>query len=101
VGGIDFSGSHNPYQISGWVYNGGGGIPGVTITVGSLQLTTDANGLFDLYVTPGTYTFTASKPGYTFNPSPQSVTITNAGKGISFFATPTGPQARSGARKRR
>jgi succinate-acetate transporter protein len=58
-------------SVSGRITAGGSGLSGVTVTLGSLTTTTDANGNYSFSNVPdGTYTVTPSLTGYTFNPVP-------------------------------
>ncbi|MFM1770158.1 MAG: hypothetical protein RJA22_2687 [Verrucomicrobiota bacterium] len=90
--GIDFVASPRTYQISGRVTEGGFPVAGVRVGDGVRSALTDTNG--DFVVTGfgnGTYTFTATKTGGTFNPSGWSnpITIQDGNVTGRNFAAPT------------
>jgi len=89
------------YSLGGRVVSGGGGVPGVTLSIagaaGTVNVVTDANGSYTAPATvlPGTYTVSivtnplACGGKFTCAPLSQSVTITNAdATNVSFLATP-------------
>jgi hypothetical protein len=88
------------YNLGGRVVTGGGGVPGVTLSIagaaGTVNVVTDANGSYTAPTTvlPGTYTVSIANPlacggKFTCAPLSQSVTISTAdATNISFLATP-------------
>ena len=94
VTGINFTATPL-FSISGKVTvgtAGGTGLAGVTISAGTTALTTTtaSNGSYTIVNVPASttpYTLTATKSGYLFSPSTQSVTVSTTNlTGISFIA---------------
>lgn len=79
----------NSYSISGTVTLSGSGLIGVNVTDGTRSATTDSSGNYTISgVSNGTFNLTASKAGFTFTPSPLSVTVASANQtGRNFTAT--------------
>jgi len=82
------------YGIAGTVKSGGVGVSGVTITLVNsagvaTTTTTDANGVYSAVgLAAGTYTVSASKTDYAFNPLNQKATVMCDMKtGVAFIAT--------------
>ena len=102
VTGENFSITQNPpqtYSITGTISPAASG-SGATVTLsGSASATTTANssGVFTFSgLSNGSYVITANKSGYTFSPSSQDATITNASvTGENFTATQNPPQTYS------
>jgi subtilisin family serine protease len=84
------------YTISGRVANSSNAsIAGVTLTMtgaagASVQTNTSGNYSFT-NVAAGTYTITPSRPGYTFSPASQTLSVTNANLVSNFTAVPLIP----------
>jgi hypothetical protein len=86
--GVDFVATRGTYSISGVVTAGGSGLAGVTISAGSANTTTGADGSYTISgLDAGRYTVTAGKQGYTMNPTQQTVTVGPSRKGVDFAAT--------------
>jgi hypothetical protein len=88
VTGVAFTSTGQTYSISGTITGGSG----ATVTLsGAATATTTANGSGAFSFTGlanGAYTITPGKAGYTFSPSSQPVTVSNANvSGVSFAAT--------------
>ncbi len=80
------------YSISGSVTTSTGtGIPGVTVSNGTVSATTSSTGAYTLSgLANGTYTLTPSLSGYTFSPISSSVTVSSANQtGVNFTGTAT------------
>lgn len=79
------------YTISGTI----SGVGGATVTLSgpsSASTSASANGTYSFSgLASGTYTVTPTLSGYTFTPTSQMVTITNANGTANFTATPTPP----------
>ncbi len=78
-----------PYTVSGTVTKStGGGLPGVTLTLGGYFAVTDSSGNYTITgVQDGDYTLTPSLTGWTFNPTSQSVTVSGGNvNGKNFIA---------------
>jgi hypothetical protein len=66
--------------ITGTVTENGAGIADVTVTSGTVSVTTDSRGNFVFTnVIDGSYDLVPSKLGYTFSPASRSVTVSGAG----------------------
>lgn len=91
--------SSNTYKISGVVSGAGGAGATMSITgTESLATTTDASGNYVVDGLPnGTYTVVPSRPGVSFAPSSQQVTINETSQtAVNFTATVINPQTISG-----
>jgi len=81
--------------LSGRVALNGVGLFDVTVAVtgsGSASLTTDQGGGYSFTgIVHGGYTFTPSKPGYSFNPVSQAVTVTNGSVTVPEFTANATP----------
>ena len=90
------------YSISGTISGSGGNGATVTLTGASTAtVTADASGNYSFTgLANGSYTVTPSKPGFTFTPASQGVTVNNANvTGVNFSTvSPTASPARSAAR---
>ena len=80
--------------INGGFVSGNVGIAGATITAtgssGPYTTTADGSGNYSLGLANGTWTITPSLMGYTFAPSSQNVTVSNANiTGVNFTPTST------------
>jgi len=75
---INFTATETLYRISGTVYDfAGATVANAVVTDGTRTERTASNGTYTLYRVPaGSYTLTASKPGYVFGTA--SATVTNA-----------------------
>ncbi len=75
--------------------SGSAGVASATVAIAqgaaNASTTASGSGAFSFAnVPPGSYVLTPSLPGYTFSPSTQSVTVTNANvSGVNFAATAT------------
>lgn len=75
------------YTLSGKVTLYGAGLVGVLVAGGGQSALTATDGTYTLsQLVAGTYTFTASKTGYTLS-APQSVTVSANRTGVNFTAT--------------
>jgi len=88
VTGVNFTAAVLTYSISGTITGGNG----ATVTLsGATSATTTASGSGTFSFTGlanGAYTITPSKAGYTFSPTSQAVTVSNANvSGVTFTAT--------------
>jgi hypothetical protein len=96
VSGVNFAAQTLRFTVSGTISPPSDGA-GTRIGVGETETFADSNGNYTLSgLTNGTYTLGASKAGYLFTPSSQTVTINDAPvTGINFTATSTttGPGA--------
>jgi hypothetical protein len=74
------------FTISGTVTSGGSGLLGVTVSTGGATTVTDAGGNYTFAgLIGGTYTVSASKPGYTLSGA-QTVTVGPNKSGVNFTA---------------
>ncbi|MBS1911606.1 MAG: SUMF1/EgtB/PvdO family nonheme iron enzyme [Bacteroidetes bacterium] len=79
-------------SISGRIATASGtGIPGVTVSTGTVSTVTDTSGNFRLdSLSPGTVTITPSRAGRLFQPANKDVTLTNRiATGVSFTGSIT------------
>jgi hypothetical protein len=71
-----------PYTISGTVSSSGAGLQGVVVTLSEVSFataTTDARGKYTIEnLANGSYTITATRPGYTFSPSSLTAVVNDA-----------------------
>jgi hypothetical protein len=66
--------------VTGTVTENGAGLADVTVTSGTVSVTTDSRGNFAfLNVADGSYDLVPSKLGYTFSPASKSVTVSGSG----------------------
>ena len=84
-----------PLSISGTITLNGPGLPGVTVTAGSLSAVTSTSGGYTLSgVVNGTYTVTPTLANYVFTPASASVTVNSAAvSGVNFTAATITNQA--------
>jgi hypothetical protein len=84
-----------PIAISGTVTLNGSGLPGVTVTAGSLSAVTNGSGAYTLLgVSNGTYTVTPTLANYLFSPASASVVVNGASVGgVNFTASTITNQA--------
>ncbi len=78
-------------QIAGTIFDSVTklGVPGITVTAGSLSAVTDANGVFIIKgLVPGTYTVTPKLAGSAFVPETQTVTLPPSAAAIDFSRVP-------------
>ncbi|MEO7910867.1 MAG: SBBP repeat-containing protein, partial [Roseiflexaceae bacterium] len=86
---IEFTLQTAIFHISGRVTNAGGGagLAGVTVADGTGgTATTDANGRYDMNLTPGTYTLTPARDNYIFTPSTRNLSVTTANMSDQDFS---------------
>ncbi|PDV97415.1 hypothetical protein A9Q02_18355 [Candidatus Chloroploca asiatica] len=88
VTGQNFAARLLTYTISGQVTDAeGAGLAGVTVSDGTRNATTNAEGAYTLNdVPPGTYTLTPTKEGYRFEPATRNVTVNANVTGQDFAA---------------
>jgi hypothetical protein len=85
------------YSISGRVTENGAGLSGVTVSTSGVSATTAGDGTYTLSGrTAGTYTVTASRSGYSFTPTSQSVTLGPSKTGVNFSAAQNPPPPSAG-----
>jgi formylglycine-generating enzyme required for sulfatase activity len=88
--GFRCAGAPSQYDLSGRVADGTGkGLADVTVSRGGGQAaTTDGSGNYMLGgLSPGTYSITPSKAGYTFSPPSRSVSVPPDATGVDFIGT--------------
>jgi hypothetical protein len=86
----DFTATLKPYTVSGTVLDSDGKpLPNVLLTLNDGRTTTtSSNGIYTLTnVLSGTYTFTPTLEGYTFEPASRKVTVPPAATGQDFTAS--------------
>ena len=87
--GINFTAVRSTFTVSGTVtLNGAGGLSGVTVSTQGFSTTTGADGSYSLSgLSSGSHTLTATKSGYNFTPSSQTVTLSADQIGVNFTAS--------------
>jgi len=74
--GVDFTATSATFRIGGQVTLGGVGVPGITVSVGGADVTTDGSGKYSVTgLAPGSYTIQPTTSGYQFSPSARTVTV--------------------------
>jgi len=85
--GVDFVTTTTTSRISGRITQGGSGLAGIAVSVGSTLVSTDANGDYTVSgLEPGSYTVQPSGSGLQFSPTSRTVTVGPDRSGVDFSA---------------
>jgi len=85
--GVDFVTTTTTSRITGRITQGGSGLEGIAVSVGSTIVSTDASGNYVATgLQPGSYTVRPSGTGLQFSPNSRTVTVGPDRSGIDFSA---------------